>query len=51
VFEDPSSIVGPGVVTITLIRQKILYSVVDVVSKALSMHVLASAIWTVVVPA
>jgi hypothetical protein len=34
----------------SLIRQKILDSVVNVVSEALSMHVAPPAIWSVVVP-
>jgi hypothetical protein len=33
-----------------LIRQNILYSAVDVLSEALSMHVVPPAIWTIVVP-
>jgi hypothetical protein len=46
VFEDRPSIVGPGVVTL----RKILNSVVDEVSEALSMHVMPPAIRIVVVP-
>jgi hypothetical protein len=58
VFEEQSSIVGPGVVTnlipqrlTALIGRKILDSAVDEVSEALSMHVVPLAIWIVVVPA
>jgi hypothetical protein len=57
VFEDQSSIVGPGVAhylipqrLTTLIRQKILDSTVDEVSEALSMHVVPLAIRIVVLP-
>jgi hypothetical protein len=58
-FKDQSSIVGPDAMTInfiprrltTLIRWKILDSAVDVVSKALSMHVAPPAIQIVVVHA
>jgi hypothetical protein len=38
-FEDQSSIVGPGVATITLIRRKILANAVDEVSETMPMHV------------
>jgi hypothetical protein len=58
-FEDQSSIVGPGVVTINyliprrltaLIMWKILDSAVDVVSETLSMHEELPTIQIVVLP-
>jgi hypothetical protein len=49
VFEEQLSIVGPGVMTIALIKWMILDSAVDAVLEALSMHVVPPAIRIVLV--